>query len=145
MTSSFWEIGHPPEQMLGSCILVAELLPILSTVHKTKNITYNTLLFDTLITQNFTYCDMEQSTECTSSYYVSSREIVIFLGTHHEHIFVLYSLSQNMVGTIKSKIRFYSDVTITQRQKSSSLLSQDTGTTRLKSRMSWTSLPCTWL
>jgi len=39
---------------------------------------------------------------------------MVFLGTHREHIFVLYSFWQNMAGTIKTNIRFYSDVTITQ-------------------------------
>ena len=48
---------------------------------------------------------------------------MVFLGTHHEHNFVLYSFWQNMTGTIKTNIRFYSDVTITQWQKSTSLLS----------------------
>jgi hypothetical protein len=59
---------------------------------------YNAFLFDTLITQNFTYCDKEKSTGCTGSYYISY--------THYEHIFVLYSFSQNMAGTIKYNIRF---------------------------------------
>lgn len=42
LTSHFWDISHPQNRMLGSCINVTELLPITSTVSKTESRMYNT-------------------------------------------------------------------------------------------------------